>query len=85
MTEKGRRFIGDIDCQCAFDLLKQKLITSPVLGHADFTKEFILDTDASRDAIGAKLFQEQDGQDKVIAYANRTLSKSERSYCVTRE
>lgn len=53
VTEKGRHFIGDKVCQAAFDLLKQKLITSPVLGHADFSKEFIFDTDASRDAIVA--------------------------------
>lgn len=69
----------------AFDLLKHKLITSPVLGNPDFSKEFILDTDASRDAIGAILSQEQDGHEKVIAYASRTLSKSERICCVTRK
>lgn len=66
-------------------MLKHKLTTSPVLGHPDLSKEFILDTDASRDAIGAILSQEQDGHEKVIAYASRTLSKSERSYCVTRK
>lgn len=85
LTEKGRPFVWDNDCQVAFDLLKHKLTTSPVLGHPDLSKEFILDTDASRDAIGAILSQEQDGHEKVIAYASRTLSKSERSYCVTRK
>lgn len=44
-----------------------------------------MDTDASRDAIGAILSQEQDGHEKVITYASRILSKSERSYCVTRK
>nr|XP_034338992.1 uncharacterized protein LOC117693065 [Crassostrea gigas] len=85
LTEKGRPFVWDNDCQVAFDLLKHKPTTSPALGHPDLSKEFILDTDASRDAIGAILSQEQDGHEKVIAYASRTLSKSERSYCVTRK
>lgn len=44
-----------------------------------------MDKEASRDAIGAILSQEQDGHEKVIAYASRTLSKSERSYCVTKK
>lgn len=45
---------------------------------------FILDTDASNDAIGAVLSQIQDGKEKVIAYGSRTLTKSERNYCITR-
>lgn len=85
LTEKGLPFVWDNNCQAAFDLLKHKLTTSPVSGHPDLSKEFILDTDGSRDPIGAILSQEQDGHEKVIAYASRTFSKSERSYCVTRK
>ena len=46
---------------------------------------FILDTDASDLAIGAVLSQRLDGQENVIVYASRTLTKSERRYCVTRK
>jgi hypothetical protein len=61
------------------------LISAPILGHPDFTKPFILDTDASKNAIGAVLSQEIDGAGIVIAYGSRTLTKTERKYCVTRK
>ena len=44
---------------------------------------FILDTDASNLGIGAVLSQLQDGQEKVISYASKMLSDSQRCYCVT--
>uniref|UniRef100_A0AAR5P3G7 Reverse transcriptase/retrotransposon-derived protein RNase H-like domain-containing protein n=1 Tax=Dendroctonus ponderosae TaxID=77166 RepID=A0AAR5P3G7_DENPD len=45
---------------------------------------FKLDTDASNTAIGAVPSQLQDGQEQVIAYYRRALSRPERNYCVTR-
>ena len=44
----------------------------------------MLDTDASDHGVGAVLSQLQDGVEKPIAFASRTLSKSERNYGVTR-
>ncbi|KAG8184468.1 hypothetical protein JTE90_002315 [Oedothorax gibbosus] len=46
---------------------------------------FILDTDASKEGIGAVLSQEVDGKERVIAYFSKSLSKPERNYCVTRK
>ena len=62
-----------------------KLIHAPILSFPNFSEPFILDTDASNTAIGAVLSQRIDGQEKVVAYASRALTKSERKYCVTRK
>lgn len=67
-------------CQEAFDTVIQKLTTAPVLAFADPQKPYILHTDASSIGLGAVLYQEQDGQNRVIAYASRGLSRSESRY-----
>jgi transposase InsO family protein len=64
----------------AFQKLKNCLSSPPVLGFADYAQPFELHTDASLDGLGAVLYQEQDGKKRVIAYASRGLSRSERNY-----
>lgn len=85
LTQKNQKFVWTKECQEAFDSLKLKLIQTPILSYPNFNESFILDTDASNFAIGAVLSQNIDGQEKVVAYASRALTKSERKYCVTRK
>ncbi|XP_038064778.1 uncharacterized protein LOC119735148 [Patiria miniata] len=85
LTEKDKDFRWTHDCQLAFEQLKQRLTSALVLAYPKLDPEFILDTDASNSGIGAVLSQLQDGQERVIAYASRALSKPERNYCVTRK
>ena len=66
--------------QSAFDIIIQKLTSPPVLAYADFTKPFIVTTDASVEGLGAVLYQEQGGLERVIAYASRGLRPSEKNY-----
>ena len=66
--------------------MKDKLTSAPILAYPEVEgSEFILDTDASSFAIGAVLSQIQGGKERAIAYASRTLEKSEENYCVTRK
>ena len=44
----------------AFEALKQACMNSPVLAFADYTKEFLLETDASKEGLGAVLSQKQE-------------------------
>jgi len=71
--------LWDQQHQKAFEELKTALTTAPVLGFAEFTKPFILETDASHDGLSAILSQEQDGQRRVLAYASRRLRPTEKN------
>lgn len=84
LTEKSRKFEWDNDSQCAFENHKSAMVTAPILSYPLPTGEFILDTDASNVGIVGVLSQVQDGQEKVIGYFSKVLSKPERNYCVTR-
>lgn len=59
-------------------------MSAPVPSYAQLDMEFILDTNASDTGIGAVLSQVHGGQEKVIAYASRTLNKSDRNYSTTK-
>ena len=85
LTEHGREFFWTLECETAFATLKNRLSSAPILSFSDFSKPFLLDTDASQEGIGAVLSQISDGNEQVIAYASRTLSKAEQKYSVTRK
>ena len=84
LTSKRSQFIFTDKCVEAFETLKMKLTSAPILRMPSCEGRFILDTDASNFAIGAVLSQEIDGVEFVVAYASKRLSRSEMNYCVTR-
>ena len=67
------------DCQAAFELIIEKLTSAPVLAFSNWQLPYVLHTDASMTGLGAALYQVQDGQTRVVAYASRGLSKSEKN------
>ncbi|GKA99907.1 hypothetical protein Tco_0827901 [Tanacetum coccineum] len=66
-----RRFI-----EAAFQLLKQKLCSAPILALPEGSENFMVYCDASRKRLGAVLMQ----REKVIAYASRQLKIHEKNY-----
>ena len=62
--------------QQSFEMLIQRLTSSPTLAHADYSKPFIINTDARGTGLGAVLYQEQDGAERVVVYASRGLRKN---------
>ena len=83
LTRKESKLKWTDNCQTAFDELRAHLIGPDIMAYPVDDGNYILDTDASDYALGAVLSQIQSGQEKVIAYASRSLSKSEKNYCVT--
>ena len=67
------------ECTKAFELLKRKLTSPPVLGFPDFSQEFFLETDASHQGLSGILSQKQGDRQVVIAYASRTLRPTEKN------
>ena len=84
LTQNTASFAWTSACQDAFPELCRRLCSAPVLAYPNFSRQFILDTDASDVGIGAVLSQlDDEGREWVVAYGSRTLSKAERRYCVT--
>lgn len=79
LTGKDVKFLWSEDCEVAFQTIKEKLTSAPVLACPDFDKVFDLYCDASNVGLGAVLSQEG----KVIAYASRSLTKQERKFFPT--
>jgi len=77
---KGDSVVLSKEYAAAFEKCKAILSSSSILIYPNFTKAFVLTTDASKFAIGAVLSQGPIGQDKPIAFASRTLSKHEENY-----
>ena len=84
LTEKGRKFTWNDQCQQAFETLKQKLVTAPVLAYPQTEGLMVLDTDASAVSISGCVSQIQNGEERVIAYGSKALSAAQRRYCTTK-
>lgn len=88
LTGKGTPFQWDEKCQEAFDELKKRLISAPILAMPDFgdkAAEFILDCDASNYAVGSVLSQRQkDGSERPVAYASKAMNRGQKNYEATK-
>ncbi|GJU73268.1 putative reverse transcriptase domain-containing protein [Tanacetum coccineum] len=76
LTEKNKKYEWGTEEDEAFQTLKQKLCSAPILALPEGTKNFVVYCDASHKGFGAVLMQ----REKVIAYASRQLKKHEENY-----
>lgn len=80
LAESKQNFLWTKEYEESLHRLKETLIPSPVLTYSHPDKQFIVDTDASHESVGAVLLQETDGQERVITYWSKFLSKPEINY-----
>nr|GEW92237.1 reverse transcriptase domain-containing protein [Tanacetum cinerariifolium] len=76
LTQKGIKFDWGEKEENAFQLIKQKLYSAPILALPEGSKDFVVYCDASHKGLGAVLMQ----REKVIAYASRQLKIHEKNY-----
>ncbi|GKD63292.1 putative reverse transcriptase domain-containing protein [Tanacetum coccineum] len=76
LTQKNVKFDYSEKAESAFQLLKQKLCSVPILVVPEGSENFVVYCDASRKGLGAVLMQ----REKVIAYASRQLKIHEKNY-----
>ncbi|KAK1431927.1 hypothetical protein QVD17_08733 [Tagetes erecta] len=76
LTQKKMEFIWGKEQSEAFETLKQRLCSAPILSLPDGNDDFVVYCDASHQGLGCVLMQ----RDKVIAYASRQLKIHERNY-----
>lgn len=81
LLKKDATFCWDEECQRSLDVLKEKMVTAPILVFLDWKKKFHVHVDASCIVLGAVLTQAGEGEmDHTIAFASRKLSKAEKNY-----
>ncbi|GJT73468.1 reverse transcriptase domain-containing protein [Tanacetum coccineum] len=80
---KDVRFDFSNDCKEAFNKLKEKLTTAPIIISLDWNEPFELMCNASDIAVGAVLGQRIHGKFKPIYYASKTLNDAQAHYTTT--
>jgi len=85
LCKKNVKFEWTADCQHAFEHLKKQLMNPTLLKYPDFSKEFCIITDASKEACGAVLTQNYNGIHLPVAYASRSFTKGESNKSTTEQ
>ena len=77
---KGERVELSQEALQAYNELKMKCMTAPVLAFADFEKPFLLETDASKEGLGAVLLQQSNRCYHPVVFASHALHSGEKNY-----
>jgi hypothetical protein len=80
LSKNNVDFVWDLGCQQGFEALKGALVDAPMLIWPNFKKQFCLDVDYSPKGVGAILSQKEGKLEKVVAYANKSLTTAQRIF-----
>ena len=83
LIKKKSKWVWGEEQRKAFEIIKEKLISAPILTCPDFKRPFLVQTDASSTGLGAILSQEFPEGEKAIAYASRSLAPNEKKFTTT--
>ena len=83
LTRKGKQFLWEEEEQKAFDEIKCRLQRPPVLHLPNKHGQFQLYSDTSKFASGSALYQIQNGQPRLIAYASKRMPEAAKNYSIT--
>ena len=83
LLEKDAKFDFDESCRSAFEEIKSRLVSTPIMLTPDWNNEFEIMCDASDYAMGAKLGQRTEKIFKAIYYANKTFNEAQENYSTT--
>ena len=81
LLRKNVTFKWTEQCQIAFDTLRNKLISAPILAFPDYSKQFIVTTDSSQHGLGFMLSQKDaSGLERPIAFGGKAVNKHQQAY-----
>ena len=81
LTKKDQMWTWTEEHQKAFDTLKARVTSEPILAHPKLDKQFELEVDTSGFAVGAVLLQKKDdGKQHPVGYYSTTLNAAEQNY-----
>lgn len=83
--KKDVMFYQNDDCKKILDILKENMVTTPILVFLNWKEEFHVHVDASCIVLGVVLTQDGgEGLDHPIVFASCRLSKEEKNYSITK-
>ncbi|XP_047264649.1 uncharacterized protein LOC124896844 [Capsicum annuum] len=83
LLERESKFVFDEECKKAFECLKEKLVTAPIIVASDWSKPFKIMCDTSGVALGAVLGQKKEKLFDPIYYVSKALNGTQKNHTVT--
>jgi predicted aspartyl protease len=82
LLKKDKKWEWPNECETAYQTLKERLISYPIIRKPNLSRPFIIYTDASTIALGAVLAQRDEGGEYACQFASRLLKGAERHYTI---